>query len=187
MIRVLTLSLLLSCANDASGPAPATPTSPAGSAATTATGSTPPAGSAAPAATGSTPPAGLAPCAGAGSTPEDAALACYQTRIKPGLEALIASGRTGAYSFGVDSYLAHALTLTPRVERQAGTSSPSVPADLATQVTALGDVRSVKPGFIAVLVILRDAKMPTDGDLRLELWLDPKTLETVLAYRILGG
>lgn len=136
------------------------------------------------------PPAGVAPCPGNGAADaKAAALACYDSRVKPALTALIKSQRLPQFSFGDAEYLKKIVTLTPDARLEAQPRMPETDAKQLASTTVMGDrgTLGMTSGIVQVTLVLRAAGMPADGDMQLAFFVNGKTLETLYVTRILGG
>ncbi len=136
------------------------------------------------------PPAGVATCPANGAADaRAAALACYESRVKPAFAALAKSPRVKQFSFGDGKYLETIVTLTPDAKVEDKPRMPESDALTVASTTVLGDRGSLgmKSKVVQVTLVLRAAGMPTDGDMQLAFFLDGKTLETLYVYRVLGG
>ncbi|NOU29135.1 MAG: hypothetical protein HOO96_14630 [Polyangiaceae bacterium] len=106
----------------------------------------------------------------------------------PALLDLAKSPKVRDYRFGDGDYLRMVLALTPGAGAprpwQGGTLQPAFP-----NLVALGSAEEVKAprSFVVVTIVMQGKLMPADGGMELELYLDARTLETVLVMRLLGG
>jgi hypothetical protein len=145
------------------------------------------------------PPAGRAPCdAPSGASAEQAALRCYETRVKPGLASLAHSGAAERFRFGSSDHLDHTLRIPPiastEKEPLAGLAAKQsfwngMPSDLLTKTTALGDASLVADDTIyeVVTLALSEPSMPTDGGILLAFIVERATKRTVLVLRLIHG
>lgn len=136
------------------------------------------------------PPAGVAPCPGTGAADaRAAALACYESRVKPALSALVKSQRLPQFSFGDADYLKKVLALTPDARTESQPRMPDTEAKNVQATAVMGDrgQLGMTSKVVQVTVVLRAPGMPADGDMQLAFFVNPANLETVYVYRILGG
>ena len=136
------------------------------------------------------PPAGVQPCASNGAADaRAAALACYDSRVKPALGALVKSQRLSQFSFGSAEYLKHVITITPDARVETNARLPEPQAETIARTTVLGDrgMLGMSTKVVQVTIVLRDPGMPADGDMQLAFFVNPQSFEVVYVHRILGG
>lgn len=136
------------------------------------------------------PPAGVAPCTGNGAADaKAAALACYESRVRPALAALVKSQRLPQFSFGDADYLKKVLALTPDARLEPQPRMPDTDAKQVAATTVMGDrgTLGMTSGIVQVTLVLRASGMPADGDMQLAFFVNGKTFETLYVSRILGG
>lgn len=136
------------------------------------------------------PPAGVQPCAGNGATDaRAAALACYESRVKPALGALVKSQRLSQFSFGSADYLKSVLAIAPDARVETTARLPDTQAEAIARTTVLGDrgMLGMSTKVVQVTIVLRAAGTPSDGDMQLAFFVNPQSFEVVYVHRILGG
>jgi len=136
------------------------------------------------------PPAGVQPCASNGATDaRAAALACYESRVKPALGALVKSQRLSQFSFGSADYLKHVIAIAPDARVESNARLPEPQAETIARTTVLGDrgMLGMSTKVVQVTIVLREAGTPADGDMQLAFFVNPQSFEVVYVYRVLGG
>ncbi|MGH1343527.1 MAG: hypothetical protein ACRBN8_18365 [Nannocystales bacterium] len=152
-------------------------------------------------------PAGRSAC---GALPQaqnvtDAALHCFQSRVKPAVLDLERRVRDhhdaasdypeGFYRFGSGPYVRETYALPPVVEvdqrpwPQVARALEQLPPDLLKSTTALGALETVSPerDWIVVNVRLRSPEMPVDAATHLQFVIDEETWTTVFVFRVVNG
>ncbi|MBS2012168.1 MAG: hypothetical protein JST00_04745 [Deltaproteobacteria bacterium] len=136
------------------------------------------------------PPAGVAPCAGDGAADaKAAALACYESRVKPALAALVKSPRLSQFSFGDADFLKKVVTLTPDARVEPQPRMPESDAKEVATTAVMGDRGSLgmTSNIVQVTLVLRPSGAPADGAMKLAFFVNGKTFETLFVSRFLGG